>query len=423
MKNIWSLTKKDLMVLTKDRTAVVWMFVLPVIFILLFAFLGARALQGALSGGENDSRAPLPVVNLDEDGTLSAQFLKSLEQTGSYRVLLLTREQADQQLNKIKIGRYLVVPENFSSDLSTGKPVTVTIITHPSDNPQAYQSFLQVVSGAASDTSLELQILDGIRRMADMQAGNPEASMAFDPEKVLNQARTQFERSRQQPLVAVVQRYPDTGVVKVQEEVDLSQSFVPGMTVLFVFLSAATVAQAIHEERRGGSLRRLIAAPLMKWELLLGKMLPIFILTLLQILVMFLIGAVVLPLLNLGRLGIGNDPIAWAITSILMALCATSLGIFIASIARTESQISGMSNAILWIAGFLGGALMPIFIIQRFPFLNFLSRLVPQTWANMAYYDILARGKTLADIVPYLGILLLFTLVFAIIGIRKFRYE
>jgi ABC-2 type transport system permease protein len=106
-----------------------------------------------------------------------------------------------------------------------------------------------------------------------------------------------------------------------------------------------------------------------------------------------------------------------------MALCATSLGIFIAAIARSEAQISGMSNAILWIAGFLGGALMPIFIIQRFPFLNFLSRLVPQTWANMAYYDILARGKSLEDIVPYLGILVLFTLVFAVVGIRKFRYE
>ena len=43
--------------------------------------------------------------------------------------------------------------------------------------------------------------------------------------------------------------------------------------------------------------------------------------------------------------------------------------------------------------GFLGGALIPTFLIQQMPTLNILSRLVPQSWATRAYYDVIARGR------------------------------
>jgi len=88
-------------------------------------------------------------------------------------------------------------------------------------------------------------------------------------------------------------------------------SIIPGVVVLFVFLSAATVARAIYEERKTGSLRRLLAAPLTRSEMMLGKMTPIWLLTMVQIVVIFAVGAFVLPALGLGRLGIGQDPFAW----------------------------------------------------------------------------------------------------------------
>jgi ABC-2 type transport system permease protein len=144
---------------------------------------------------------------------------------------------------------------------------------------------------------------------------------------------------------------------------------------------------------------------------------------LVQIVVIFAVGAFVLPLLGIGRLGIGNDPLAWAVTSMVIALCSTCLGIMIAALARTEGQISGLSNALLWVTGFLGGALIPLFLIQQFPTLDVLSRLVPQSWATRAYNDILAGGASLVDVLPYLGVLLLFSAVFFIIGVSRFKYE
>ena len=420
--NIWNMTKKDLVVFFRDRGALTWLFVLPLVFIFIFAGLGGRAMSGD-SASQEEKRTPLGVVNLDQSGATAQLFLKALDQAGGYRVVLYDQQNAEQLMNTAKLRRYLVIPPNFTPDLGQAKPVSLELIVHPNAGEQGTQSILQVINGVAHDTSLELQLLDGIRQMGEMQAANPQSEQIFQAEKVMAQAKAQFERSRGAPLIQVVQGLPQEPKEGELEQADLTQSMVPGITVLFVFLAAQTVARSIYEEKQAGSLRRLLAAPVRGWELMAGKLLPILILTLIQIVFIFAVGALLLPVLGIGRLGIGNDPLAWAVTSILMALCSTSLGILIAAIAKTEGQISGVSNVVLWVAGFLGGTLIPAFLLQQIPVLNFLSKLTPHFWASSAYYDILARGKGLADILPNLGILLGFAAVFFIIGQRRFRFE
>lgn len=421
--NIWNMTKKDLAVFFKDRGALVWLFVLPLIFLVLFAGLAASSLGGSSGGGEEDERTPLAVVNLDPQGPSAQLFLAGLDRAGGYRVVLYGQQQAEQLMNVAKLGRYLVIPPDFSAGLAEGQRVKLRLFTHPNAAEQGNQSALKVITGVANDISLELQLLDGIRRMGEMQAADPQAQQVFSADRVMAQAKRQFERARQAPLVAIVEQVPHASGQAQEPEFDLSQSVVPGMTVLFVFLAAQTVARNIFEEKKSGSLRRLLSAPLQRWELLAGKMVPMLILTLVQIIFIFAAGTLLLPLLGFGRLGIGNNLLAWAVTSILIALCSTCLGILISGVARSEGQISGLSNALLWIAGFLGGALLPSFLIQSIPTLNILSRLVPQTWATQAYYDILARGKGLPEILPSLGMLLVFSAVFFIAGVRRFRLE
>jgi len=255
-----------------------------------------------------------------------------------------------------------------------------------------------------------------------MQANNPDMQSGFDASRIEQQARDQFEASRTTPLVAIVEREP-TSEAEAKPVFDLSSTFVPGLCVLFVFLSSSSVARSLFEERKSGTLRRLMSAPMTRTTLLAGKMVPIFLLILIQIVVIFLAGGILLPIMGFGTLSIGEHPLAWALTSILIALCSTCLGILIAAIARTESQAGGLSNALLWVAGFLGGALFPVFLLQQIPVVNVVMRFVPHSWATSAYYDILTRGKGLADVWPNLLVLLGFSVVFFVIGIRRFRFE
>ena len=289
-------------------------------------------------------------------------------------------------------------------------------------NSSSTQTLVDILSGVGDSLSLELQILDGIRQMGEMQANNPDVQNALNSERVLEQAKYQFDLSRENPLVAVVERTPLIAEEK-SMDLDLSASFVPGICVLFVFLASTSVARSLIDERKSGTLRRLMSAPLSRAALMAGKMVPVFLLTIIQIIVIFTVGAFLLPVMGFGRLAVGNDPLAWAITSILIALCSTCLGVLISTLAKTESQVSGIGNALLWIAGFLGGAIFPAVFLQQIPLMNVLMKFVPQSWAITAYYDVLTRGKGLADIWLNMAVLAGFSIVFFVIGVRRFKFE
>jgi ABC-2 type transport system permease protein len=256
--------------------------------------------------------------------------------------------------------------------------------------------------------------------MGDMQANAPEQYQVFSTERVLAQAHSQFETAQARPLINIVQTVPQQGAEQ-EATPDLSQSAVPGFTVLFVFLAAQTTARSIYEEKKIGSFRRLVAAPLSKAELLIGKILPNFITGLVQIVVIFAFGSLGLRLMGLTPLPIEKAPFGTILIAVLLSLCSSAFGIAIAAIARTENQISGMSTLLLWGMGLLGGSLIPLFILERF--LGPIPMIVPHYWANRALNDLLIRGLGLADIYLSLTMLLLFSLVFFAIGLWRFDFE
>ncbi len=419
--NIWNFIKKDWAVFFRDRGAMLWLFVLPVVFIVIFSGL-ARMSLGSAGGEEQETRSPIPVVNLDTQGDLAADLVARLDAVQGFRAELYQPDAAEQAIQRLKINRYLLIPQDFTQKLSQGEHVDLTVVVHPDADTANTQTLMDIISGVADDLSLELQILDGIYRMGEMQADNPDVQNTFSTERVARQARDQFELSRTRPLVAILERPPDT-VEEASPQIDLSYTFVPGICVLFVFLSSTAVARSLIDERKSGTLRRLMSAPLSRATLMAGKMLPIFLLTLIQIIVIFATGAILLPLLGWGRLPMGENPFAWAVTSILIALCSTCLGVLISTLAKTEGQVSGISNALLWVAGFLGGAIFPAVFLQQIPVMNVLMKLVPQSWAITAYYDVLTRGKGLVDIWPNLLVISGFSVLFFVIGVRRFKFE
>jgi ABC-2 type transport system permease protein len=420
--NIWNFIKKDWALYFRDRGALLWLFVLPLVFVTIFAGLARMSMGDVTEEEAKDTRTPIPVVNLDVGGELADQLLNQLDKVQGFKGQVYAADAAEQALERLRINRYVIIPEDFSEKLSQGERVSLTLVVHPDASSSTTQTLVDILSGVGDSLSLELQILDGIRQMGVMQADNPDAQSMFNSERVLEQAKSQFDASREQPLVSVIERSPMISEEK-SMDLDLSASFVPGVCVLFVFLSASSVARSLFDERKSGTLRRLMSAPLSHATLLAGKMVPIFLLTLIQIIIIFAAGAFLFPLMGFGRLNIGADPLAWAITSLLIALCSTCLGVFISTLARTESQVSGISNALLWVAGFLGGAIFPAVFLQQIPLMNILMKIVPQSWAIMSYYDVLTRGKGLVDIWQNLVILLGFSIVFFVIGARRFKFE
>jgi ABC-2 type transport system permease protein len=411
---IISIAFKDLQILFKDRGAIFQLFILPLLFILVFS--------GALSSIGQTSDVVLPKLGVvDLDGGEAAQTLiNKIQSEGTISTQAFNQEESQALLDKGELDFILIIPASFSSGVGQSQPVKVRLITGSKTDIQKTTAARLALESAAADMTLESQIIASLKQMGDMQANAPEEYQVFSTERILAQARTQFIHAQAEPLVIVTQTTPQ------QEKTDetatnLSQTTVPGFAVLFVFMTAQATAHSIYDEKKVGSFRRLTAAPLSKAELLIGKILPNFIIGLVQIVVILAFGSLGLRLIGMTPLPVENAPLALLLVAVLLALCSSAFGIMVAALARTENQIAGLSTLLLWGLGLLGGCLVPLFVLERF--LGPIPMIVPHYWANRALDDLLIRGLPPAAIAIDLAVLLGFTVLFFVIGLWRFDFE
>ena len=417
--NALNIALKDLRILLKDRGAVIQLFLLPLLFIVVFS--GALTAIGSI--GEDTpvpvaTRIPLAVVDLD-GGEAAQTLLDGLNAAGGVRARQYEQDRALALLDKNELGHVLTIPANFTTDLVDNRQVTLRLINHPDADAEKTEVVRLVIEGVAQNMALQRQILASLQQMGDMQANAPEEYQeAFSVERLQAQARGQFERA--QTLVELMQTFPEQQRER-EEMPDAAQLAVPGFTVMFVFLTAQTTARSIYDEKKVGSFRRLLAAPMSKASLLAGKMLPNFITGLIQTGVIFAFGTIGTRLLGLTPLTLGNAPLVVALVAVLVALCSSSLGTLVAAIARTENQIGGLSAVVLWVMGVLGGSFIPLFFLENF--LGPLPQIVPHYWANRAFNDLMIRGLGLAGVTVEIAVLLGFTGLFFVVGLWRFDFD
>jgi ABC-2 type transport system permease protein len=416
---VLSIAWKDLLILFKDRNALIGAFLLPIVFIVVY--LGVSGLGGGGRGsGEETKQVALVVANNDPAGAASQSLIENLGRNSNIAVTEVSEAEARAKLDAREIDRILVIPATFSDDVAAGRQATLRLVNNSLDRGTS-EAVLMAVGGVARTMSLEAQIVASLQRLADMQRSNPSFDPATSADLAVPIARSQFEASRDRPLVVVAQSQPASLGQDQAVEISGVQLGVPGFAVLFIFLTAQITARSIYDEKKTGTLRRLMASPLGKWSMLTGKLIPNFVVVLLQVVFLFAAGMFVLPLMGLDALRLGNDIPALVLLVLSIALCCTTLGILIAAIAKTEAQIGGIAALVLWVLAFLGGSFIPLFLINES--MATIGQLTPHYWAVTGFYDLLTRGQGLAAILDSIVVLLGFSAVFFVVGAWRFEFE
>jgi ABC-type transport system involved in multi-copper enzyme maturation permease subunit len=159
---------------------------------------------------------------------------------------------------------------------------------------------------------------------------------------------------------------------------------VPSYIVLFAFFLVLTVGWLFVAERRQGTMKRLGAAPLTRSQILLGKLIPCFLLSLFQ--GFFLLGA--------GRLvfGMSWGPQPWWLAAVVCStsLAAMGLAMLVAAVARTESQVAIYGTLLVLVMAGLSGSLMGDRSLMPEQ-MQEISRVTPHAWALDAYRQILGN--------------------------------
>ena len=193
-----------------------------------------------------------------------------------------------------------------------------------------------------------------------------------------------------------------------------TEQSVPAYTIFGVFFIVLTLASGFIQEKREGTFQRLLAAPLSKTALLLGKLFPYYLVNLIQIALMFAVGVI------LFGIKLGNLP-AMIIISLALAAAANGLGLLVAAFGKTEAQVNGFSVLLAITLSALGGMMVPAFMMPDA--MKTFSLFTPHAWALAGYHDILIRGLGVKEVLMEVEALLGFACLFFVLALWRFRFN
>ena len=427
---LFSILKKDLLILLRDRTEMLVLFLMPLAFIIPISFaLGSGDGYGISRSNQMER---LPVVDYDQ-GPRAQALLNSVGESmkleKDYGLDLIQElelqedpdcapaakaETVDNPICVEKVGRamlqrswrptLLIIPKDFSKLINTDKQVKVTLLYDPAGDPIKMQQIQGVIKGATIKMSVQNQVESGIGQMNDLAAFAPEALR----ESVKNQT-SQPRSTNQRPAFSLQKVNPSSYQVK--QTPDTYQQTIPGYAVMYVFFIATSMIGSIRQERLTGTFRRLLGAPVDRAELLSGKLLATLVIGLAQVFILFGVGVL------LFKLQLGKDPLAFFLLTLALVSTAAAMGLAVS----TTRLRGGMLGAPLIIFALLGGCMFPLDLMPSF--MRSLSYLVPHSWALTGYQNLMVRGQGLQQVFPQIAVLVGFALFFFLIAIRRFNFQ
>ena len=399
LRKVWVVAAKDLLLLSKDRMALLMLFAVP---LLLMSLLGA-AFSGFSSTGPTVT-ATLPVV--DHDGGLLARTLVSaLRHTPALTVQMHSDEAAMEKAvrNGDQVG-LLIIPRGFSAGLQGRHPaVHVIYYTVAGNNAASAQVASYSVQAVVQRFAFQSVMANAVAQ-AQLQA-----SGKVDPVAV-NQLAAQAGRQLQTAPPVSVQTVNATG-----RKINFQDQTVPGYALMFALFGITAGAGTILEEKEAGTFKRLLIAPLPPYALLGGKLLAQFIQSVVQLTVLFALGAL------LFKIDLGPSIPALALLIIGTSFAATGLAMILVSFIKSQRQLRPITTLVVLAFSAIGGSWWPLSVEPQW--MQSLSKVTLNAWAMQGFNGLMIFGKAFSQVLPNIVALFVYGLICFAIARRLFRFR
>ena len=424
-----AMVRKDLLLFFGDRRAMIMSFAAPIAIASFFGFLFA--------GNRTHEAARVPVRVVDQDQSpISRAIVKGLSEDKTLEVQGGTADEAREAVRKGKTTVAVVVPAHFGDAAGqaffgpTEKP-RLALFYDPSHAMELAmvrgiltQHVMQAVSaemfGGEQGRAVNQQSLERLKTAKDL----PEADR-----KALSDMLTSVDRWYARPGVSGTPGSPAAARgLSVPYEVDeqavtarrgveyngFAHSFA-GMGVQFLLFACIDLAIGMLLERQLGLWKRIRAAPLSRFVLLGAKATSGAVIALMTLAASFGFGMIVFGI----RVS-GSVPgfVAVCVSTALMASC---FGLLIASLGKTPQATRGVAILAVLLMVMLGGAWVPSFIFPAW--LQKVTLAIPARWAVDGLDATTWRGVGFLGILPTVGALLGFALLFGALAVARFRWE
>ncbi len=362
MKSFLAFVNKEFKHIFRDIRTLIILFGMPVVLVILFGFAITTEINNAEIG----------ILDFSHDN-YSLKLQNKISASGYFNIAeyFQSNSQIDRAFQKGEIKLAVIFPGNFGKDLINGKTVNIQIVADASDPNTAniLSSYLQAV----------FQNFLSEKGIAAEQNIGVETRMMYNPEN------------------------------------KSVYMFVPGvMTVILMLISAMMTSITVAREKELGTMEILLVSPLKPLIIILGKIIPYLVLSMINAITILLLGLFVFGMpVNGSYLLLFGEIFLFVLTSLV-------LGLLISTIANSQQtalliSLMGLMLPTILLSGF-------IFPISSMPdILQWISNIIPAKWFIIIIKNIMLKGTGLSAIMQETSILMIIAGVLTVLTVIKFK--
>ncbi|MDT8402632.1 MAG: ABC transporter permease [Bacteroidales bacterium] len=365
MKRFLGFVKKEFMHIFRDVRTLVILFGIPAAQIIIFGYAVRTDIRNA----------GIAVLDSSVD-EISTELVARLEASEFFvvRDYLLSGDQIDRSFKKGNIKAAIIFEDDFGRRLLGEGSAGLQIIADGSE-PNVAGLVTNYTMAIINDYITELNEANGALPLVV----EPEVRMYYNP------------------------------------NLESQYMFVPGViTIILVLICALMTSVTITREKEFGTMEVLLVSPLKPIQIILGKVTPYFILSLIDVIVILFLSWLVFDIPVKGSL------VLLMLESMLYIMLGLSLGIMISTMSKTMQQamfisLVGLTLPTVILSGF-------IFPVEYMPGVyKYLSMIIPPTWFVTIVKNIMIKGTGLAFVWKETLVLIFMILAFILVSTLKFK--
>ena len=312
LRHIRAVTRKEIHHIVRDRSTLCLVLFTPTLVLLLMGYALTVDLK----------HIPIAVLDLDRTQTSQA-FIQ--QNTAGQDLDLYTyaasMEEIDAMLMRGKIKAGVIIAPGFASDLQAMKTIPLQLIidgTEPESGQYAVEHISQRV------------------------------------EEFINIALTVQLRAQGIPITSL--QIHDLRIQTwYNPDLKPRNALIPGLISMVLGFPALSVALTLAHEREHGTLEQLLATPIGRAELLIGKTLPYILVG--------LINVILIPIFSIAwfHISLNGSFLLFFVLSAIFMFDVLSMGLIVGVFMRTQAAALALSFLVLFFPGFfLTGIFFPL---------------------------------------------------------------
>lgn len=404
---------KEFLLLSRDIGGLAVLFLMPLLLVIVITIIQDGSFKTI-------KQNKIPIILVDNDnGEVSKNILQNLKESDMFEVSEQSNEKLVQEL--IQNGKYqlaIVIPENLTNDLNLKVAENVEGILAkfamgegelPPEKSNLKAKEVKLYFDPATQFSFRNSIKSGIDQMVS-KIETQTIYKAFQEEVSDDSNEAIFET---ESFISFKEIIPNSG--KQAMIPNSTQHNIPAWTLFAIFFIILPLSINMVNEKNQGTFVRLRTHPVSYATVLGGKALVFLAVSLIQFALMLLVGIYLFPLLGLPQLDVsGRLPLLFVV-AFFAGLAAVGLGLLLGTIAKSQEQSAPFGATFVVILAAIGGVWVPVFAMPKF--MQSLSNLSPMNWGLNAFYDVFLRNVGFSEILPEIGLLLLFFVATTVIAI------